>query len=164
MFGSKHEQSERLALLSGALVSHGAARRFRLAAEWLCLYAKPTARVFALARFLFQGNFFEKKDFHVKCCKWTSIYAFVSQIKVLYCSVASVKFPARSFLPTPPPPRKRSKCTMNYESLAVKQLFKLSTDLFNQWKTEPTIHELAACRYVWMLITSVFRKREKQLH
>lgn len=50
---------------------------------------------------------------------------------------------------------------MNYRSLAVKQLFKLSTDLFNQWKTEPTTHEPAACRYVWMLIMSVFRKRGK---
>lgn len=50
---------------------------------------------------------------------------------------------------------------MNYKSLAVKLLFKLSADLFNQSKTEPTTHELAACRCVWKLIMSVFRKRKK---
>lgn len=43
--------------------------------------------------------------------------------------------------------------------MVVKQLFKLSTDLCNQRKSEPTTHELAARRYVCMLIMGVFRKR-----
>lgn len=65
--------------------------------------------------------------------------------------------------PAPLPPQRRDKWTMNYKSLGLAQLLKLSTDLFNHWMTEPTKHEPAARRYVQMQITSVFIRWVKAL-
>lgn len=49
---------------------------------------------------------------------------------------------------------------MNCKPFAVKQLFKLSTDLFNQRKTEPTTHKVC-CPQVRVDANHV---REKRLH
>lgn len=42
-------------------------------------------------------------------------------------------------------------------------VFKLSTNVFILWKTEPRTYELSACRYVWMLNTALLRKQENYL-
>lgn len=97
-----------------------------------------------------------KQEVHLKCCKLASFYIKYE---------ASFTVALHEGVSTQPSHNgsqysKTSKQTMNCKPLAVKQLFRLSTNLFNQRKTEPATHELC-CSQVRADANHV---REKRLH
>lgn len=97
-----------------------------------------------------------KQEVHLKCCKQASFYIKYE---------ASFTVALHEGVSTQPSHNgsqysKTSKRTINCKPLAVKQLFRLSTNLFNQRKTEPATHEL------WrpQVRADANRVREKRLH